>query len=189
MKKLLIAASLVLLSACSAQQPPQLNLKPQATLSPSVLVQDKSYALTSKDLRTAQYVALVDSGHSNIEPIHSKQNLRLTLENLLADQLKSQGYTTDANSENTVEIDIQQALVNVKHSIMKNEMDGKLVVTIIAETPKGKLTKTFTGTAKRSGIMSASKDEIAKTFNDVVNMVFKEIAQDDELKNYMQERF
>ncbi|MDE1211851.1 YajG family lipoprotein, partial [Vibrio aestuarianus] len=60
---------------------------------------------------------------------------------------------------------------------------------ITAETPKGKLVKTFNGTAKRSGKLSASNEDIEMVLNDVVNLVLKEIANDSELKSYMQERF
>ncbi|CRZ50113.1 putative lipoprotein [Vibrio cholerae] len=49
--------------------------------------------------------------------------------------------------------------------------------------------KSYTGTAKRTGVLSASNDEIETVLNDVINTVLKEIANDAELQNYMQERF
>ncbi|TNY72938.1 hypothetical protein CGK62_15155, partial [Vibrio parahaemolyticus] len=55
MKKLLLAASVALLAACSAPQQPQLNLMPESTLSTNPIVQGKTYSLTSKDVRAAQY--------------------------------------------------------------------------------------------------------------------------------------
>ncbi|MGF1752385.1 YajG family lipoprotein [Vibrio makurazakiensis] len=189
MKKLVLAASMALLTACAAPQQEQISIMPTATLSSSNLVDSATFTLTSKDVRAAQYVALVDSGRSNIEPIHPKQNMRITLENILAQQLQSQGYRSSVNSENSVVLEIQEALVTVKHSIMENEMDGKVTVEVTAETPKGKLVKTFNGVAQRSGTLSASNEEIEKVLNDVINLVFEEIANDKELQNYMKERF
>ncbi|GLT17205.1 lipoprotein [Vibrio zhanjiangensis] len=189
MRKLLLAASMALLTACTSPQQEQLNFTPQPVISDNNLVQDASFTLTSKDVRSAQYVALIDSGRSNIEPIHSKQNVRISIENALLEQFQSQGFRSTVNSENSVRVEIQEALVSVKHSVMENEMDGKVVLEITAETPKGKLVKTYTGTAKRNGAFSASDDEIGTVLNDVTNLVLKEVANDRELKNYMQERF
>ncbi|ATD26548.1 hypothetical protein RUK22_003578 [Vibrio cholerae] len=189
MKKLVLAASIALLTACSAPQQSQINVNPQAALSQNAIVNNSSFSLVSKDVRSAQYVALVDSGRNNIEPIHPRQNVRITLENALAEQFGSQGFRLSVNSENTITLEIQELLVSVKHSIMENQMDGSVVLEITAETPKGKLVKSYTGTAKRTGVLSASNDEIETVLNDVINTVLKEIANDAELQNYMQERF
>ncbi len=189
MKKMAFVAAVVLLSACAAPQPQQLNLHPSATLSSAQLVQGKTYALTSKDLRTAQYVALIDNGHANVIPMHSRQNLRVTLEETLAKQFNSQGFAANLNSENNVELDIEDLLVNVKHSVLSSDMEGKIVLTVIAETPRGKLTKTFTGTAKRSAPLSASDEDITRVVNDLINMTLEDIGNDKELRDYMKENF
>ncbi|EKF9987680.1 hypothetical protein O1D71_001556 [Vibrio cholerae] len=189
MKKLVLAASIALLTACSAPQQSQINVNPQAALSQNAIVNNSSFSLVSKDVRSAQYVALVDSGRNNIEPIHPRQNVRITLENALAEQFGSQGFRLSVNSENTITLEIQELLVSVKHSIMENQMDGSVVLEITAETPRGKLVKSYTGTAKRTGVLSASNDEIETVLNDVINTVLKEIANDAELQNYMLERF
>ncbi|KAA1211631.1 YajG family lipoprotein [Vibrio cholerae] len=189
MKKLVLAASIALLTACSAPQQSQINVNPQAALSQNAIVNNSGFSLVSKDVRSAQYVALVDSGRNNIEPIHPRQNVRITLENALAEQFGSQGFRLSVNSENTITLEIQELLVSVKHSIMENQMDGSVVLEITAETPRGKLVKSYTGTAKRTGVLSASNDEIETVLNDVINTVLKEIANDAELQNYMQERF
>ncbi|GAB2654236.1 YajG family lipoprotein [Vibrio panuliri] len=189
MRKLVLAASIALLTACSAPQQEQINFTPRAELSNSNIVNGSSFTLTSKDVRSAQYVALVDSGRSNIEPIHSKQNVRITLENALLEQFQSQGFRSSVNSENAIVVEVQELLVSVKHSVMENEMDARLVLEITAETPQGKLVKTYTGTAERTGALSASNDEIQLVLNDVSNLVLREVANDRELQSYMQERF
>ncbi|ENM5731479.1 YajG family lipoprotein [Vibrio mimicus] len=189
MKKLVLAASIALLTACSAPQQTQINVTPQATLSQNAIVKNSSFSLVSKDVRSAQYVALVDSGRNNIEPIHPRQNVRITLENALSEQLTSQGFRLSVNSENSVTLEIQELLVSVKHSMVENEMDGSVTLEVTAETPRGKLVKSYTGTAKRTGMLSASNDEIETVLNDMINMVLKEIANDSELQTYMQERF
>ena len=105
MRKLVLAASVALLTACASPQQEQLNFMPQPVLSNSNLVQNANFTLTSKDVRSAQYVALIDSGRSNIEPIHSRQNVRISIENALLEQFQSQGFNTTVNSENSVSVD------------------------------------------------------------------------------------
>lgn len=189
MKKLVIAATLVLLTACAAPKQAQINFMPEAVLSNSTFVDNAAFTLVSKDVRSAQYVALVDSGRNNIEPIHPKQNVRIALENALSEQFSSQGFRLTVNSENTLTLEVQELLVNVAHSITSNEMDAKVTLEVTAETPRGKLVKSYTGTAKRSAALSASNQDIEKVLNDVMNLVLKEMANDDELKDYMKERF
>ncbi|MGC9422189.1 MULTISPECIES: YajG family lipoprotein [Vibrio] len=189
MKKLVIVATMMLLNACAAPQQEQINFIPKPTLSNSAVVDNAAFTLVSKDIRSAQYVALVDSGRNNIEPIHPKQNVRIALENALSEQFSSQGFRLTVNSENTLTLEVQELLVNVVHSITSNEMDAKVTLEVTAETPKGKLIKSYTGTAKRSAALSASNQDIEKVLNDVINLVLKEMANDDELKNYMKERF
>ena len=189
MRKLVLAASIALLAACSAPQQEQLNFSPRAELSNSNIVNGSTFSLTSKDVRSAQYIALVDSGRSNIEPIHSKQNVRITLENALLEQFQSQGFRSSVNSENSIVLEVQELLVSIKHSVMENEMNAKVVIELTTETPQGKLVKVYTGTAERNGALSASNHEIELVLNDVANLVLREIANDRELQSYMQERF
>ncbi|WED26035.1 YajG family lipoprotein [Vibrio sp. DW001] len=190
MKKLLIAASILLLAACSSSpKEPQVNFIPQTTTSQNKTVDNLMFSLDSKDVRSAQYVALIDSGRNNIQPVHAKQNIRITLESALQDQLQSQGFRTSVNSENSVTLEIQQLLVNVQHSIMSNEMDAKITLQITAETPAGKLVKIFNGSASKTGTFSASDSQIEQIVNDVTSLVLAEIANDAELNNYMKERF
>ncbi|QXO17947.1 MULTISPECIES: YajG family lipoprotein [Vibrio] len=189
MKKLVLAASIALLTACSAPQQPQLNFMPQPVLSRSDIVKNSTFTLVSKDVRSAQYVALVDSGRNNIEPVHAKQNVRIALENALSEQFASQGFQLTVNSENTVTLEVQEALVNVTHSIFENQMDAKVTLELTAETPQGKLVKSYNGTAKRTAALSASDEDIENVLNDVVNLVLKEISNDKELQTYMKDRF
>lgn len=189
MKKLVLAASIALLTACAAPQQQQINFMPQPVLSKSDIVKGSTFTFVSKDVRSAQYVALVDSGRNNIEPVHAKQNVRIALENALSEQFGSQGFRLTVNSENTLTLEVQEALVNVKHSVFENEMDAKVTLELTAETPEGKLVKSYNGSAKRTAPLSASDEDIEMVLNDVVNLVLKEIANDSELQTYMKDRF
>lgn len=189
MKKLVLAAAVVLLAGCASPKQEQINFAPQAATSAAKIVEGKTMSLSSQDVRTAQYVALMDNGRSNITPIHTRQNVRIGIENAIAQQFSSQGYKVTVNSPNAVKIEVQEALVSVKHTVMENDMAANVVVELTVENAQGKLVKTYTGKANRSGLMSASNSDIEAMLNHTVNLVLKEISNDTELVDYMKERF
>jgi uncharacterized lipoprotein len=191
MKKLIIAASIALLAACSAPAPkaPQVNFMPLATTSQTEIVDNVLISLKSKDVRSAQYVAIIDSGRTNIQPLHAQQNVRIALETAFIQQLRTQGYQLSVNSDNSVMFEIQELLVNVSQSMMSSDMTASVRIQVTAENLDGKLVKTFKGSANNSSTFSSSTAEIEQMVNHVTNLVLADIANDTELRNYMKERF
>lgn len=189
MRKLILIASIAFLAACSAPQEPQLNFTPQSTLVNTAVSTNIGLSLTSKDTRPAQYVALIDTGRSNAKPLQAKQNIRIAIENAVADQLRAQGYNISMQSSNKVTVSVNEALVKVKHSAMKHQLDAKATLQITAENTKGKIVKTYNATVNRSGAFSASESDIEEVLNDVTSRALAEMANDVELSDYMRERF
>ena len=189
MKKAIIALSALFLAACSAPSDPQLDIKPVASSNAHQIVENVKLTLDSSDLRTAQYVAVIDNGRQNVQPIHAKQNLRVTLEDALSTQLKNQGFIVTVDSDNTLRIDIIEALVSVQHSLMSNEMKTQVKLQITAETPRGKFVKTYNGVSEKSGSMSADNQDIEQVLNDLLNAVLDKIAVDEELQTYIKGNF
>ncbi|CED70787.1 YajG family lipoprotein [Aliivibrio wodanis] len=189
MKKAIIALSALFLAACTAPSDPQLDIKPVASSNAHQIVDGVKLTLDSSDLRTAQYVAVIDNGRQNVQPIHSQQNLRVTLEDVLSDQLKKQGFIITVDSDNTLRLDIIEVLVNVQHSLMSNEMNTQVKLQITAETAQGKFVKTYNGVSERSGSMSADNQDIELVLNDLLNAVLDKIAVDEELQTYIKGNF
>ncbi|GLR75520.1 YajG family lipoprotein [Aliivibrio sifiae] len=189
MKKAIIALSALFLAACSAPSDPQLDIQPVASSNAHQIVDGVKLTLDSSDLRTAQYVAVIDNGRQNVQPIHAKQNLRVTLEDALATQLKTQGFVITVDSDNTLRLDIIEALVSVQHSLMSNEIKTQVKLQITAETPKGKFVKTYNGVSEKTGSMSADNQDIEAVLNDLLNAVLDKIAVDEELQTYIKGNF
>ncbi|PSW19622.1 hypothetical protein C9I98_11980 [Photobacterium sanctipauli] len=187
MKKLLLAASVLALTACSAPSEPQLTISPEPVIAAQPVANGQPVSIDSRDLRTAQFVAVVDSGRQNVQPIHATQNLRVTLEDALTRQLSAQGYRVTEDSEGTLRLDILEAMVNVKHSVMSHDLNSKLQLQLVVETPKGKFVKRYSGKSERSGAMSASVEDMELAMNNLITAVLKDIYADPELNTYMQE--
>ncbi len=68
MKKLFVAATVLALTACSAPSEPQLTIAPTPVIAAQASAHGKALSLESRDLRTAQFIAVVDSGRQNVQP-------------------------------------------------------------------------------------------------------------------------
>ncbi|OCH15829.1 MULTISPECIES: YajG family lipoprotein [unclassified Aliivibrio] len=189
MKKAIIALSALFLAACSAPSDPQLDIRPVASTNAHQIVDGIKLTLDSSDLRTAQYVAVIDNGRQNVQPIHAKQNLRVTLEDALATQLKTQGFVITVDSDNTLRLDVIEALASVQHSLMSNEIKTQVKLQITAETPKGKFVKTYSGVSDKTGSMSVDNQDVETVLNDLLNAVLDKIAVDEELQTYIKGNF
>ncbi|CAM2911956.1 YajG family lipoprotein [Vibrio rarus] len=190
MKKLLIACCVTLfLSGCASPTDQQLNFTPQADNIKSTITQAKTLSLSTTDIRTAQYVALVNKGEDKALPIHAKQNTRTAFNSAFATLLQSQGFVISNNSDNSVEVEIEQVLVRVNSATFSNDMDAKITLKVTAETPTGKFVKTYTGSAKANNSMGASNEQIEHILNHVSKLVLNDIANDVELINYMEDKF
>ncbi|GAD90836.1 hypothetical protein VHA01S_057_00220 [Vibrio halioticoli NBRC 102217] len=186
---LIIAFSALILSGCASPTDQQLNFNPQADSSQVTINEQKTLSLTTTDVRTAQYLALVKKDDDKAMPIHAKQNARIALNNAMQSILQSQGFVIANNSDNSIEVELQEALVRVKSSTFSNKMDAKVTLKVTAETPTGKFVKTYSGSAKGDNSMGASNEQIEHMLNHVSKLVLNDIANDVELINYMQEKF
>ncbi|MFC1503230.1 YajG family lipoprotein [Pseudomonadota bacterium] len=187
MKKFLLAASVLALTACSAPSDPQLSLAPTPVIASQATAHGQSLSLESRDLRTAQFIAVVDSGRKNVQPLHANQNLRVTLEDALSRQLRSQGYLITEETEGKVRLDILEAMVNVKHSVMSHDLSSKLQLQLVVETSNGKFVKRYSGKSDKTGTMSASVEDMELSINNLMTAVLKDIYADTELNRYLQE--
>lgn len=187
MKKFLLAVSVLVLTACSAPSEPQLSLDPIPVIASQITANGLSLSLESRDLRTAQFIAVVDNGRQNVQPLHARQNLRVTLEDALSRQLRSQGYLITEDTKGKLRLDILEAMVNVKHSIMSHELSSKLQLQLVAETPKGKFIKRYSGKSDKTGTFSASVEDMEQSINHLMTAVLKDIYADTELNSFLQE--
>ncbi|WP_434359200.1 YajG family lipoprotein [Parasalinivibrio latis] len=189
MKKLIITSALFLLAACSAPQQPTINLDLKPVTTSSVPGQGKAVSLTSRDLRTAQFIAVVDNGRQQVQPLQASQNLRVALEEVLSNQLRSQGFNVTAGAKGTVRLDILDALVKVEHSVFSHHVTSNVQIQIVAESPKGKFVKRYNGKSITEGAGSASVEDMEASINNLLNSVLKDVAADQELSLYMVQNF
>lgn len=190
MKKLLLVSGLVLgLSACSTPREPQLTIAPQPAVAAVATGQGKAVTVDSRDLRTAQFVAVVDNGRKNVQPIQATSNVRIALEEALTRQLNSQGYKIVADSKGKLRMDLLDALVKVEHSVFSHSMDTNVQIQLVAETTDKKFVKRYTGKATSEGASSVSVEDMEIALNSLLEAVLQDIARDQQLTTFMNENF
>lgn len=173
------------ITACSAPREAQLTIAPQPSMSSVPVTNNIPLNLESRDLRTAQFVAVVDSGRKDVQPIHSTSNLRLVLEDVLSRQLNSQGYTIVKDSDQTLRIDLLDALVKVKHSMFTHAMEANVQIQLVAKNSKDKFVKRYIGKSTKEGPLSASPEDMEIELNNLLNALLQEMANDKQLNLFM----
>ncbi len=191
MKLAVIGWTIALMAGCasSPQQGELVNLAPTSTLSSQKVADGLAFTLASQDVRTAQYIAVVNTGQEQVLPLHAKQNVRKTFETALYQQMFSQGFKMTVNSNNTLTLRILDAVATVKQEPMEYAINAKVALQITAETPTGKFVKNYNGNSNRTGSFNATTTEIDEVLNTVSSRVLEEIAKDKELLTYMKGNF
>ena len=189
MKKLFTIFTIALLAGCSSTQPQQVSYQPKAPEVESVAgAESVAFTLTSKDLRTAQYVGLYRVNDDRSMPIHPRQNVRIALDSELSSLFSDLGYTLTPNGENSVKIEILELLANVSPGSFTSTTSAKMAVQLTAESPQGKFVKTYRGEANLEG-SGVDEDKVASVLNRVSNVVLETIANDIELQTYLEKQF
>ncbi|WP_283597692.1 YajG family lipoprotein [Photobacterium phosphoreum] len=187
-KKYVILASTLILSACAATQPPPpLTLTPTAVFTSKPWANHKALNLTSVDKAPNRYIAAIDSGTENVQVIQPQQPVSTTLRQALTQQLSGQGFRMTDNATSTMVITVEKALVTVKQKLVKYNMHSELQLTLTVNTPDGQFIKRYSGRSSREDALKASPKDIATSMNKLMDSVLNEIASDSELNKYLKE--
>lgn len=187
-KKYVILASTLVLSACAATQPtPPITLAPTAVFTSQPWANHKALNLTSVDKAPNSYIAVIDSGTENVQVIQPQQQISATLRQALAQQLTGQGFSITDSATSTMAITVEKALVTVKQGLVKYSMHSELQLQLTVNTPNGQFIKHYSGRSSREDALKASPKDIATSMNKLMDSVLNEIASDSELNKYLTE--
>ena len=188
MKKLLLIPAILLgLSACSSPEAPQLNISPKPTLAPIPLAQGQALKLESDDLRTAQFVAIIDNGDKDVQPIHASTNLRAVLEGAVKEQLTSQGFNLMGDGNATMRIELIDALVNVDDGTFSHRLQTNVETLLTLEAGGKKFRKRYNGKSTTEGSSGASTEDMELALNTLLESVLRDMANDKQLNQFMKE--
>ncbi|MGB2079168.1 MAG: YajG family lipoprotein [Vibrio sp.] len=190
MKKLFMICILATLSACATITPSSLiYFTPTSTTSSTQIGNGKSFTLVSQDERSSQYIARITAIDEPDIPLNSSQPVRKTYETALFQQFLSQGFNVTRESNNTVTVHIQKTFAKVTKAEVDYTIEATVGLQVVAETPAGKMVKTYNGFTTQEGSFDPSLLDIQDVINRAASRVLAEIGTDQELQKYMSERF
>ncbi|MCG3862424.1 MULTISPECIES: YajG family lipoprotein [unclassified Photobacterium] len=187
MKKYIVIATALLLSACAStpvQPPLALTLAPVIA---SQTTNDLSVQVSSKDSRSHQYIAVIDSGAQNVEEFQPAENIAATFQSALTKQFASEGIKVSPSAPSNIAINIEKALVNVKQGLVKYDMNSELQIALLVTTSKGTFSKKYSARSTKQEPLKAKPEDIAQSLEKMMNSVLNEIANDGELNQYLTE--
>lgn len=190
MKKLLMMLVLASLTACATITPSNvIYFTPTATPATEQIGNGKSFTLVSKDARSSDKIALITESDAPDISLNASQAVQKTYETALFQQFLSQGFHVTRDSNNTVSIVIQKTFAKVTKGEVDYTIDAEVGLQVIAQSPTGKLVKTYNGFVSQSGAFDPTLSDIQDVLNKAATRVLSEIADDQELQQYMAERF
>ncbi|GLP96800.1 YajG family lipoprotein [Paraferrimonas sedimenticola] len=178
-----VFASLALLAGCASQPLPQLALSPAA-----VTVTDShqgSLHLTSQDLRNANYIASINKSDEAAQLIGPTEPPRQLLQRLLSDAFSKQGYQMSASAPVSMQLNLVTLESQVEQGAFKYQNDSQVVVNLKVDNGKQILNKTYKGNAQRKAPLTANAADIELELNSLINSVLQDIANDDELHQFI----
>lgn len=190
MKKLFIAGILAMLTACATITPSDLiYFTPTSTTTSTQIGNGKSFTLSSEDERSSQYIAKITASDEPDISLKASQPVGRTYETALYQQFLSQGFNATKNSNNTVTVQVQKTFAKVTKEEVDYVIEADVRLQVTAESPSGKMVKTYNGLTTQNGSFDPSLIDIQDVINRAANRVLAEIANDEQLQKYMAEKF
>ncbi|MDX2320584.1 MAG: YajG family lipoprotein [Moritella sp.] len=183
LKKLLLSASLLLLTAC-ASAPQQVNI----TAEPAQLTtqySDTQVSLTSKDIRDANYLIAI---HKVGEPAQLLNN-EGSLVNLTTAKLQQgweqQGLVFKPQADIAINLELQTARIDVQQDSFEHQADSALVLIISIENKGQTLTKQYRSASTLTGAFSPSMSDLEAKFSQQLSSLLDDIFNDQQIRDYL----
>jgi len=183
LKKLLLSASLVLLTAC-ASAPQQVNI----TAEPASLTTQYAgtqVSLTSKDIRDANYLIAI---HKVGEPAQLLNN-QSSLVNLTTAKLQQgweqQGLVFTAAADIAINLELQTARIDVQQDSFEHQAESTLMLIVSIENKGQTLTKQFRSASTLTGAFSPSMSDLETKFSQQLSSLLNDVFNDQQISDYL----
>ena len=141
------------LSGC-ANQASQFIIAPELGAIHSNIYQEQQIKLKVIDIRPGTHIAQILSSNEAAKLYSSKNTLDGVINNVMDKQLKAQGLKLTNESQNAIEIRIDNALITVELALIKYNATSKITLRFIINNGEKTLTKTFRSTTTSNGPFS-----------------------------------
>ncbi|MCF1429146.1 MAG: YajG family lipoprotein [Shewanella sp.] len=186
MKSLVSAlAVLLLLGGCASQSPNYIVLDPQLEKIPQQTTQALPLSVSTRDLRTANYVVKFDEGNGAAKLVSPSDSPRAQLEALLRKGFANAGYSIDPASARSLHVDLDQLLTLVTESTFGYEANTRINIKVLATNGNQTLAKEFVTKGRKTGPMGADFATLELKLNKLMTQIAMAVIQDKEINNFL----
>ncbi|MGI2258963.1 YajG family lipoprotein [Shewanella sp. GXUN23E] len=186
MKSLVTALTgLLLLGGCASQTPNYIVLDPQLQGISQQTAQALPLSVSTRDLRTANYVVKFDEGDGAAKLVSPSDSPRAQLEALLRKGFADAGYSIDPASARSLHVDLDQLLTLVTESTFGYEANTRIDIKVLATNGSHTLAKEFRTKGMRQGAMSADFATLELELNKLMTQIATAVIQDKELNEFL----
>lgn len=185
MRKNILSATLVgvaLLTSGCASNNRAFVIAPQLSSPAAPVIVNKLATLQVTDLRTSTHIVQIFQEDKAAKLISSQTELLNVLQASLAKSLTNNGIQMTPLAENSIEVAIKQAKINVHQSLMKYKVDNIIELLVTAKSHDKTLTKTFRTKGNNNGPLFADLAVLERDFNQQLSKLIMQVASDIELQ-------
>ncbi|PKH07289.1 YajG family lipoprotein [Moritella sp. Urea-trap-13] len=183
LKKLLLSAGLILLTAC-ASAPQQVNI----TAEPAPLTTQYSetqVTLTSKDIRDANYLIAVHKVGEPAQLLNNQGSLVKLTTAKLQQGWEQQGLVFTPQADIAINLELQTARIDVQQDSFEHQADSALVLIISIANNGQTLTKQFRSASTLTGAFSPSMSDLEAKFSQQLSSLLNDIFNDQQIRDYL----
>ena len=186
MKSVILALTgALMLGACASQTPNYIVLDPQLDTIARQTEQNLPLSISTKDLRTANYVVKFEEGDGAARLVSPSDSPRAQLETMLRKGFSEAGYQVDPASARTLHVELDRLLTLVTESTFNYEANTQIVIKVLATNGNKTLAKEFRTKGLKTGPMGADFASLELELNKLMTEITTAIIQDGEINQFL----
>jgi len=159
---------------------------PQLSQVSTSMVSTKVATLSIADLRTNNHIVQIIQEDKAAELISSNTSLIQGLQSSLTKSFSAEGIQFTPKADNSIDVVIKQAKINVNQTMMQYEVDNVIELVVTVNNKNQTLTKTFKNTGTSNGPLFADLAVLERDFNQQLGKLITQIASHNEIQQFLQ---
>lgn len=180
------AALLLGLSACASYYPIAVDVSPSAQVGGGVY-RGQSVALGSQDARANDYVIQIEQAGKSPVVVGASNNLRMQLEQALAQGLSTQGAFVEQGANTRVQLELQEVLARVIRGHISYDVVQQLRMQLTLERDGRRITKQYRRSAQEEfpGRLHPELDKVKEALNKQLSLMVQDMLADRDVQNFI----
>ncbi len=175
------------LSSC-ANQEKQFIIAPELGALSSDTYHGQQLSLKVIDMRASTHIAQILTDNEAAKLYSSQSPLDSVISEVMNKQLKVQGLELASQTESSLEIQIDNALITVQQELMKYDATSKITLRFIIKNSDKTLTKTFRSTTTSNRPFSSDIAVLERDFNQQLSNLLNQALNNAQIQRHIRKQ-